>query len=86
MKKFQKSPNCHRCTINYAFDMIRCAYCNLCLCFPCYKYYTGIDEKYQIKVNRKPCGSMEVACYNCRENQRVMHKIDCWLAVHGSDK
>jgi len=45
-----------------------------------------IDEKYKIKVNRLPCGFVEVTCHNCRESQRVMNKIDCWLAVHGSDK
>ena len=68
-------------------DTTRCLHCNLALCFPCYSHYTGIDEKYQIKVNRKPWGSFDVICYNCRENERVMYKIDCWwFAVHGTNK
>ena len=86
MKKFKKSEYCHRCLINYATIPYSCTYCNLCVCMPCYWHYAEIDEKYKIKVNRLPCGFVEVTCHNCRESQRVMNKIDCWLAVHGSDK
>ena len=87
MKKFKKSENCHRCTINYVLDKTRCSYCNLALCLPCYWYYPEFDEKYKLQFKRfLPCGSMEVACYNCKENELVMKKIDCWLAVHGTNK
>ncbi len=85
MKKFQKSPNCHRCMINYVCETSRCKHCNLALCFSCHQHYTEVDKKYQIKVINLPYG-IEIICYNCRESQRVMNKIDCWLAVHGSDK
>lgn len=86
MKKYKKSELCHRCMINNAFIHSRCTYCNLCLCTPCYYHFIEYSQKYQIQVNYLPWGSVDVTCYNCRENQRVMHKIDCWLAVHGSDK
>ena len=81
MKKFKKSELCHRCMISDAFYYSRCTRCNLCLCTHCYYHYTNIDEKYHIKINYP-----EVTCYNCQENQRVMNKIDCWLAVHGCEK
>ena len=86
MKYFQKSERCHRCTVEHACLPSRCVYCNLALCTPCYWHYTDIDEKYKIKILYLPRGGFGVVCFNCRENQRVMNKIDCWLAVHGSDK
>jgi len=86
MKKFKKSENCHRCIINEIRNTMTCTKCNLCLCTPCYYHFIDYSQKYQIKVNYLPCGFIEVVCYNCQEYQRVMNKIDCWLAVHGSDE
>ena len=88
MKKFKKSELCHRCMINNAFEHSRCTYCHLCLCTQCYYHFIEFSQKYRIIAKFFPLGgdSIEVTCYNCRESQRVMNKIDCWLAVHGSDK
>ena len=83
MKKFQKSPNCHRCTINYAYETIRCNYCNLGICMPCYFHYLDFNAReFQMKYIHRRCGFIEVVCYNCQEYQRVMNKIDCWLTIH----
>ena len=86
MKKFQKSPNCHRCMINFACESSRCKYCNLALCMPCYQFYKDINEQYKAHTFFIPGVGFAVICYNCQESQRVMHEIDCWLAIHGSDK